>query len=143
LDAAQISAINSECHLAFCALHAPPEQANILVLFLLFLQLDERREDEDSVERLKREVDWINKFREMGVKTPKYFKVISIIDEDNQEHYGILVERIHDSDFGVLTPISLNLLIQSTSLFNRSTESSSSRLSSSCKNNKSGLFFKV
>jgi hypothetical protein len=34
---------------------------------LLFLQLDERREDEDSVERLKREVDWINKFREMGV----------------------------------------------------------------------------
>jgi hypothetical protein len=33
----------------------------------------------------------------MGVKTPKYFKVISIIDEDNQEHYGILVERIHDS----------------------------------------------
>jgi tRNA A-37 threonylcarbamoyl transferase component Bud32 len=52
---------------------------------LLFLQLDERREDEDSVERLKREVDWINKFREMGVKTPKYFKVISIIDEDNQE----------------------------------------------------------
>jgi hypothetical protein len=38
---------------------------------LLFLQLDERREDEDSVERLKREVDWINKFREMGVKTSK------------------------------------------------------------------------
>jgi hypothetical protein len=33
----------------------------------------------------------------MGVKTSKYFKVISIIDEDNQEHYGILVERIHDS----------------------------------------------
>jgi hypothetical protein len=130
----------------------------------------------------------------MGVKTSKYFKVISIIDEDNQEHYGILVERIHDSVitklgclpvpegrvthktlsdiqnllqkfeqhpnlsisdlsssimditlkyFDVLTPISLNLLIQSTSLFNRSTESSSSRLSSSCKNNKSGLFFKV
>jgi hypothetical protein len=33
---------------------------------LLFLQLDERREDEDSVERLKREVDWIDKISDDG-----------------------------------------------------------------------------
>jgi hypothetical protein len=40
-----------------------------------------------------------NKFREMGIKTPKYFKTISMIGEDNQEHHGILVERIHSSVF--------------------------------------------
>jgi hypothetical protein len=39
------------------------------------------------------------KFREMGIKTPKYFKTISMIGEDNQEHHGILVERIHSSVF--------------------------------------------
>jgi hypothetical protein len=33
----------------------------------------------------------------MGVKTPKYFKVIFMTDENNQKHYGILVERIHDT----------------------------------------------
>jgi hypothetical protein len=33
----------------------------------------------------------------MGVKTPKYFKVLSVADERGQEHHGILVERIHDS----------------------------------------------
>jgi hypothetical protein len=27
----------------------------------------------------------------------KYFKVVSMIGKDNQEHHGILVERIHDS----------------------------------------------
>jgi hypothetical protein len=37
----------------------------------------------------------IDLFRELGVKTPKYLKVISMIGEDNQEHHGILVERIH------------------------------------------------
>jgi hypothetical protein len=31
------------------------------------------------------------------VKTPKYFKVIFMTDENNQKHYGILVERIHDT----------------------------------------------
>jgi hypothetical protein len=33
----------------------------------------------------------INKFREMGIKTPKYFKALSIIDATGQEHHGILV----------------------------------------------------
>jgi hypothetical protein len=33
----------------------------------------------------------------MGIKTPKYFKTISMIDDDNQEHHGILVERIYGS----------------------------------------------
>ncbi|VVH62213.1 hypothetical protein BSPWISOX_1455, partial [uncultured Gammaproteobacteria bacterium] len=64
---------------------------------LLFLQLDKWRDDERSVGQLKNEIEWINKFREMGIKTPKYFKTISMIDEDNQEHHGILVERIYDS----------------------------------------------
>jgi hypothetical protein len=40
--------------------------------------------------------------------------------------------------FGVLMPISLNLLIHSISFFNCPTERSSSRHLSSCKNNKSG-----
>jgi hypothetical protein len=31
------------------------------------------------------------------VLTPTYFKVLSVIDEDAQEHQGVLVERIHDS----------------------------------------------
>jgi hypothetical protein len=31
--------------------------------------------------------------------SPKYFKTISMIGEDNQEHHGILVERIHSSVF--------------------------------------------
>jgi hypothetical protein len=44
---------------------------------------------ERSVGQLKNEIEWINKFREMGIKTPKYFKTISMIDEDNQEHHGI------------------------------------------------------
>jgi hypothetical protein len=30
----------------------------------------------------------------MGIKTPKYFKALSIIDATGQEHHGILVERI-------------------------------------------------
>jgi hypothetical protein len=34
---------------------------------------------------------------EMGIKTPKYFKTISMFGKDNQEHHGILVERIHSS----------------------------------------------
>jgi hypothetical protein len=46
---------------------------------------------------LKNEVEWINKFREMGIKTPKYFKALSIVDATGQEHHGILVERIHDN----------------------------------------------
>jgi hypothetical protein len=33
----------------------------------------------------------------MGIKTPKYFKALSIVDATGQEHHGILVERIHDS----------------------------------------------
>jgi hypothetical protein len=33
----------------------------------------------------------------MGIKTPKYFKTISMFGKDNQEHHGILVERIHSS----------------------------------------------
>jgi hypothetical protein len=41
---------------------------------LLFLQLYEGLENSYSVGRLKNEVEWINKFRELGVKTPKYFK---------------------------------------------------------------------
>ncbi|SEH76400.1 hypothetical protein BAZSYMB_GCONTIG00732_0 [Bathymodiolus azoricus thioautotrophic gill symbiont] len=45
--------------------------------------------------------------------------------------------------FGVLTPISLNLLIHSTSFFNCSMLSFASGFSFSCKNNKSGWFFKV
>ncbi|CAB5507190.1 hypothetical protein AZO1586R_2278, partial [Bathymodiolus azoricus thioautotrophic gill symbiont] len=64
---------------------------------LLFLQLEENPGESDYIEQLKNEVEWINKFREMGIKTPKYFKVLSIIDEAGQEHHGILVERIHDS----------------------------------------------
>jgi hypothetical protein len=40
----------------------------------LFLQLDKWRDDERSVGQLKNEIEWINKFREMGIKTPKYFK---------------------------------------------------------------------
>jgi hypothetical protein len=43
----------------------------------LFLQLDKWRDDERSVGQLKNEIEWINKFREMGIKTPKYFKTIS------------------------------------------------------------------
>ncbi|VVH63380.1 hypothetical protein BSPWISOX_1427, partial [uncultured Gammaproteobacteria bacterium] len=64
---------------------------------LLFLQLDERLEDPSSFRTLKNEIEWINKFREMGIKTPKYFKTISMFGKDNQEHHGILVERIHSS----------------------------------------------
>ncbi|CAC9592032.1 hypothetical protein, partial [uncultured Gammaproteobacteria bacterium] len=64
---------------------------------LLFLQLEENPGESDYIEQLKNEVEWINKFREMGIKTPKYFKALSIIDEAGQEHHGILVERIHDS----------------------------------------------
>ncbi|WP_143243121.1 C80 family cysteine peptidase, partial [Bathymodiolus azoricus thioautotrophic gill symbiont] len=64
---------------------------------LLFLQLNERLENPSSIERLTNEIEWINKFREMGIKTPKYFKTLSMIDENNQEHHGILVERIHSS----------------------------------------------
>ncbi|SEH83649.1 hypothetical protein BAZSYMB_SCAFFOLD00080_5 [Bathymodiolus azoricus thioautotrophic gill symbiont] len=45
--------------------------------------------------------------------------------------------------FGVLMPNSLNLLIHSISFFNCLTECAFSRLSSSCKNNKSGWSFKV
>jgi hypothetical protein len=64
---------------------------------LLFLQLDESLENANSVRQLKNEIEWINKFRELGIKTPKYFKVVSMIDGDDQEHQGILVERIHNS----------------------------------------------
>jgi hypothetical protein len=64
---------------------------------LLFLQLNENLEESNYIEQLKNEVEWSNKFREMGVKTPTYFKVLSVIDEDAQEHQGVLVERIHDS----------------------------------------------
>jgi hypothetical protein len=46
---------------------------------LLFLQLGENLEKSDYIEQLKNEVEWINKFREMGIKTPKYFKALSII----------------------------------------------------------------
>jgi hypothetical protein len=47
-------------------------------------------EKSDYIEQLKNEVEWINKFREMGIKTPKYFKALSIIDATGQEHHGIL-----------------------------------------------------
>jgi hypothetical protein len=67
LDVDQISVINFEYRLAFCKDH--PD--------LLFLQLDKWRDDERSVGQLKNEIEWINKFREMGIKTPKYFKTIS------------------------------------------------------------------
>jgi hypothetical protein len=33
----------------------------------------------------------------MGIKTPKYFKTLSMIDKDGQERHGILVERIHSA----------------------------------------------
>jgi hypothetical protein len=62
-----------------------------------FLQLDERLEDPSSFRTLKNEIEWINKFREMGIKTPKYFKTISMFGKDNQEHHGILVERVVSS----------------------------------------------
>ncbi|CAB5496063.1 C80 family cysteine peptidase, partial [Bathymodiolus thermophilus thioautotrophic gill symbiont] len=64
---------------------------------LLFLQLDANLKEEYYINQLKNEVDWVNKFREMGVKTPKYFKTLTMIGEDGQEHHGILVERIHDA----------------------------------------------
>jgi hypothetical protein len=38
-----------------------------------------------------------NKFREIGIKTPEYFKALSMVDENGQERHGILVERIHDA----------------------------------------------
>jgi hypothetical protein len=64
---------------------------------LLFLQLDENLEEEYYIKRLKNEVEWINKFREIGIKTPEYFKTLSMVDENGQERHGILVERIHDA----------------------------------------------
>jgi hypothetical protein len=51
---------------------------------LLFLQLGENLEKSDYIEQLKNEVEWINKFREMGIKTPKYFKALSIIGATGQ-----------------------------------------------------------
>ncbi|SSC11123.1 hypothetical protein BPUTEOSOX_950, partial [thiotrophic endosymbiont of Bathymodiolus puteoserpentis (Logatchev)] len=64
---------------------------------LLFLQLGKSPANRNYIRQLRNEVEWINKFRELGIKTPKYLKVVSMIDKDNQEHHGILVERIHDS----------------------------------------------
>jgi hypothetical protein len=49
----------------------------------------ENLEKSDYIEQLKNEVEWINKFREMGIKTPKYFKALSIVDATGQEHHGI------------------------------------------------------
>jgi hypothetical protein len=34
---------------------------------LLFLQLNENLEESDYIKQLKNEVEWINKFREMGL----------------------------------------------------------------------------
>jgi hypothetical protein len=45
---------------------------------LLFLQLNENLEESNYIEQLKNEVEWSNKFREMGVKTPTYFKVMGL-----------------------------------------------------------------
>jgi hypothetical protein len=56
--------------------------------------------------------------------------------------YYSQVEEIVLKYFGVLIPISLNLLIHSISFFNVRNEDESSNLSSSCKNNKSGWSFK-
>jgi uncharacterized protein Usg len=39
---------------------------------LLFLQLNERLDNPSSFRTLKNEIEWINKFREMGIKTPKF-----------------------------------------------------------------------
>jgi hypothetical protein len=64
---------------------------------LSFLKLEENPGESDYIEQLKNEVEWINKFREMGIKTPKYFKALSVIDEAGQEHHDILVARINDS----------------------------------------------
>jgi hypothetical protein len=35
---------------------------------LLFLQLNERLDNPSSFRTLKNEIEWINKFREMGIK---------------------------------------------------------------------------
>jgi hypothetical protein len=45
-----------------------------------------------------------NKFREIGIKTPEYFKALSMVDENGQERHGILVERIHDAGASLSTP---------------------------------------
>jgi hypothetical protein len=52
----------------------------------------------------------------MGVKTPKYFKVLSVADEGGQEHHGILVERIHDSL--IITPRWIIFKVVSSSNLN-------------------------
>jgi hypothetical protein len=55
----------------------------------LFLQLGKILGNRNYVRQLKNEVNWINKFRELGIKTPKYFKVVSMIGKDNQEHHAL------------------------------------------------------
>jgi uncharacterized protein YneF (UPF0154 family) len=64
---------------------------------LLFLQRYANTGNNSYIEQLENEVKWVNKFREMGIKTPKYFKTLSMIDKDGQERHGILVERIHSA----------------------------------------------
>ncbi|CAB5493969.1 hypothetical protein THERMOS_25, partial [Bathymodiolus thermophilus thioautotrophic gill symbiont] len=62
---------------------------------LLFLQLDAKASI--KVDNLENEVAWINKMRELGIKTPKYYKTIVMTDQNQQKHQGVLVERIPDS----------------------------------------------
>ncbi|WP_202753113.1 C80 family cysteine peptidase, partial [Bathymodiolus thermophilus thioautotrophic gill symbiont] len=73
---------------------------------LLFLQLD--TETPLKVEKLEHEIAWINKMRELGIKTPEYYKAIVMTDQNHQKHHGILVERIPDAK--VIRPDSPNLM---------------------------------
>ncbi|MBA5249988.1 MAG: hypothetical protein FE834_10775, partial [Gammaproteobacteria bacterium] len=61
---------------------------------LLFLQL--KVESEDGIEMVKNEVDWVNKLKDLGIKAPKYYKKMTMLDQNNQKHSGVLVERIHN-----------------------------------------------
>ncbi|CAB5497277.1 hypothetical protein THERMOT_665, partial [Bathymodiolus thermophilus thioautotrophic gill symbiont] len=63
---------------------------------LLFLQLN--IDTLAKVKKLESEVAWMNKMQELGIKTPKYHKVVAVMDQDNQNHYGILAEHIRDSE---------------------------------------------
>ncbi|MBA5249084.1 MAG: hypothetical protein FE834_06065, partial [Gammaproteobacteria bacterium] len=61
---------------------------------LLFLQL--KIESQTGIKLVENEVNWINKLEDLGVKTPKYYKKMTILDQNNQKHSGVLVERIHN-----------------------------------------------
>ncbi|MBA5249218.1 MAG: hypothetical protein FE834_06775, partial [Gammaproteobacteria bacterium] len=63
----------------------------------LFLQLSKQFETESTIEQLSAEVEWVNKFRDMGVKTPKYIRTLTMTDKNQQVHHGVLVEHIQDA----------------------------------------------